>query len=291
MSFRRSAYSCFLVLIIGMISGSAGMQAQTAASAPTSGTGRWFYERAIVLAMEERTGVTTELQKAVEADPNLAEAHYFLGKQLLESSAFDSAINEFRAALKTNPNHIPARLGLATAYQKKKFLKESLAELEQIIPVLNNQPFDLELAYIKSKIAEKDSDKHWETLTKRTANFLDWIDDTIKETPQQYQKYTTERGLRDESVLLELAGLYSEDEENAHQLLPKFLQSAIAMRDGFFPTALIQYGSTIQQTQPKTALEAYETSVAQLKSLGFKEGEDFDITAITELKKSLGIGK
>jgi tetratricopeptide (TPR) repeat protein len=284
MGFKRSV--CLITFaLLATIAASAQTQA------PAAGTGRWFYERAIVMATEQKPQVTSELEKAVQADPNLAEAHYFLGKQLLDAGNFDTAIGEFRATIKLAPDHLPARLGLATAFQKKKFLKESLSELEQIIPILNNKTFDLELAYIKSKIAEKDSDKHWETLTKRTSNFLDWIDDTIKDTPQQYQKYTLDRGLRDEAVLIELAGLYSAEEDSARESLPKFLQSIIAMREGFFPIALLQYGSTVQQSQPKLALESYESSVAQLKMLGFKEGEDFDVTAITELKKTLSAEK
>jgi tetratricopeptide (TPR) repeat protein len=278
-------------LILALVALPAFGQVPQPSGAPASGSARWYYERAIVLSIEEKPQVIAELQKAIQADPTLAEAHYFLGKLLMDKSDYDGAISEFRATVKYEPNHLPAHLELARALQSKKFLKEAIVELESILPKLGNQAFDLEVARIKSYVTSPDAEKYWKLLTGKVEELLDWIGSSIKETPQVYQKFTTERGLHDESVLLELAEIYSSDEETAPQLLPKFLQAIIASRGGFFPIALLQYGSVLQKDQPKAALEAYQASVDQLKSLGLKEGVDFDVTAINELKKTLGIDK
>src|SRR5262249_5556079 len=83
-------------------------QSSSPQGAPAAGSGRWYYERAIVFSMQEKPQVISELQKAIKADPTLGEAHYFLGKLLMDRSDYDGAISEFRATVKSEPNHLPA---------------------------------------------------------------------------------------------------------------------------------------------------------------------------------------
>ena len=292
MSFRNPKITFVVRLLCGLFLACVALPVLAQQqSVPAAGSGQWYYERAVVFSMQEKPQVISELQKAIKADPTLAEAHYFLGKLLMDRSDYDGAISEFRATVKSDPNHLPAHLELARALRAKRFLKESIAELEGILPKLGNQAFDLEVARIKSSITSKDAEKNWKVYSAQTLDLLDWIDGAIKDTPQTYQKFTTERGLHDEAVLLELSEIYSSDEDTGPQLLPKFLQAVIASRGGFFPVAWLQYGSVLQKEQPKTALVAYETAVEQLKALGLKEDVDFDMTAITDLRKTLGISK
>ena len=211
-SIHRVVFQFTVGLLLAFVAFPVFGQTSQPQSAPAAGSGRWFYERAIVFSMEEKPQVISELQKAIQADPSLAEAHYFLGKLLMDRSDYDGAISEFRATLKSEPDHLVAHLELASALQQKKFLKESIAEIEGVLPKLGNQAFDLEVARIKSSLAAKDSDKSWKVFNGQVEDLLDWIDSAIKSTPQQYQKFTTERGLHDEAVLLELAELYAADE-------------------------------------------------------------------------------
>lgn len=55
-------------------------------------------------------------QKAVELDPNLAEAHASLGFALVFRREFDVSISEFERALALNPNHVNWPFGLALVF-------------------------------------------------------------------------------------------------------------------------------------------------------------------------------
>ncbi|MCK5479904.1 MAG: tetratricopeptide repeat protein, partial [Gammaproteobacteria bacterium] len=73
-------------------------------------------------------------QKAIELEPELFTANFFIGKTLLQLSMFDDARYAFRSALVQNENHVPSLLELATVQEKMgrrkraiKLLKKALA--------------------------------------------------------------------------------------------------------------------------------------------------------------------
>ena len=73
-------------------------------------------------------------QKAIELEPELFTANFFIGKTLLQLSMFDDARYAFRSALAQNENHVPSLLELATVQEKMgrrkraiKLLKKALA--------------------------------------------------------------------------------------------------------------------------------------------------------------------
>src|SRR5258708_3890158 len=111
MRFRNPEIGLVVRLLFGLILALVALpvfgQTPQPAGAPAAGSARWYYERAIVLSIEEKPQVVSELQKAIQTDPTLAEAHYFLGKLLMDKSDFDGAISEFRATIKSEPNHLP----------------------------------------------------------------------------------------------------------------------------------------------------------------------------------------
>jgi tetratricopeptide (TPR) repeat protein len=67
------------------------------------------------------------LEKAVQIDPNFAEAHNNLAAIYLESQKPDPAISETQAALKADPQSAPAYCNLTLAY----LMKQSFGDAEQ----------------------------------------------------------------------------------------------------------------------------------------------------------------
>lgn len=70
--------------------------------------------------------------KGNKAPPGLVEAHQAAGELALEKSDFKLAADEFRAALKYEPNHPDIRLGLARAFLPDN-RKAGMAEIEKIL--------------------------------------------------------------------------------------------------------------------------------------------------------------
>lgn len=70
--------------------------------------------------------------KGTKAPPGLVEAHQAAGDLALDKSDFKMAADEFRAALKYEPNHPEIRLGLARAYLPDD-RKTGMGEVEKIL--------------------------------------------------------------------------------------------------------------------------------------------------------------
>jgi lipopolysaccharide biosynthesis regulator YciM len=69
------------------------------------------------------------LAKAVALDPNLSEAHYYLGKLSLEQGETQTAILHLELARKAAPELSKARYALSRAYRRAGRTPESAEEL------------------------------------------------------------------------------------------------------------------------------------------------------------------
>ena len=70
-------------------------------------------------------------QRAIDEDPEIVEAHLFLGNFLRQSQRLDEAIAAYRATLELDPEHQEALLSLALAYKEQGRLDDALAGLER----------------------------------------------------------------------------------------------------------------------------------------------------------------
>ena len=67
----------------------------------------------------------SQLQEAIEQQPNSAEAHYLLGEAYLSQGKPDPAIAAFQEALRLNPRYAEADIGLGSAYLSKGMKQEA----------------------------------------------------------------------------------------------------------------------------------------------------------------------
>jgi Flp pilus assembly protein TadD len=75
------------------------------------------------------------LSKAVQAEPNNADAHNFLGYAYRKTGKFDASFTQYNEALKLNPNHKNAHEYMGEAYLLTGDLPKAerhLAELQKI---------------------------------------------------------------------------------------------------------------------------------------------------------------
>jgi len=100
-----------------------------------SGEGHYSLTRAIIYCdlanALVRTGrieeAITDLEKAVELQPNYADAHYNLGSVLLQNGEIDRAIAQWRTTLSINPNDGGAHTALGNALLQKRELRDAIA--------------------------------------------------------------------------------------------------------------------------------------------------------------------
>jgi cytochrome c-type biogenesis protein CcmH/NrfG len=88
-----------------------------------------------------------EFEQAVQANPKLAAAHYYLGRALVARGEVEAAKKSYQRALEIEPRMPQVRIELAVISgqaQDPRLLAEHIAELRQ---VLDKQPADLTMRY------------------------------------------------------------------------------------------------------------------------------------------------
>jgi len=99
-----------------------------------------------------------EYQRTIKEDPaNAAEAHYRIGVLSNKLGNTEGAVQEFRAALQANPNHLGAKQAMAAFYinrgaavRQQKRLNEALQDLQEAVkvdPASSTAHLELGLAY------------------------------------------------------------------------------------------------------------------------------------------------
>ena len=90
---------------------------------------RLYSEKATIEA--DKGDIDSSLASAkasVKLDPNLAEAHYALGRAHLKADSYEAAKLELLKALEYNPKHAPAHFELGNLYYKIRNYKEAIEE-------------------------------------------------------------------------------------------------------------------------------------------------------------------
>jgi tetratricopeptide (TPR) repeat protein len=89
------------------------------------------------LALSRDTGVDNGprieslLRKAIQIDPELADAHMLLGQSYARRNNFADAIPEYEAAIRLDPNASEAHYQLANAFRRMGRMEESAQELQR----------------------------------------------------------------------------------------------------------------------------------------------------------------
>ena len=72
-----------------------------------------------------------KVQRAIEEDPEILEAHLLLGNFLRQSQRLEEAVTAYRAVLELDSEHQEAMLSLALVYKEQGRLEDALAGLER----------------------------------------------------------------------------------------------------------------------------------------------------------------
>jgi len=101
--------------------------------------------------MKDRPGAIEQFRAAVKSDPKLPEAHFGLGYLLWGQLQFDEAAREFQAELEINPNHVQALTYLGDSQIKLNHSEAAKPLLEKAVSIYPNDQLahlDLGLLYI-----------------------------------------------------------------------------------------------------------------------------------------------
>lgn len=74
-----------------------------------------------------------EFQRAIELQPDLADAHYTLGVLYWQRGEFDKAGMELQKTIQVQPNYAEAHYTLGTVYKQQGKLQDAAAELKEAI--------------------------------------------------------------------------------------------------------------------------------------------------------------
>lgn len=76
-----------------------------------------------------------EYKKAIEINPQYAEAHNSFGKAYYQKKMYDEAISEYKKAIEINPQYAEAHYNLGMAYGRKRMYDEASAEYKKAIEI------------------------------------------------------------------------------------------------------------------------------------------------------------
>jgi TolB-like protein/DNA-binding winged helix-turn-helix (wHTH) protein/Flp pilus assembly protein TadD len=89
----------------------------------------WYADYLSAVGRHEQA--VAESKRALELDPVSPIINAWLGWRYYFARQFDQAIDQYRETLEIDPNFVPVHLVLGQAYEQKGMLKEAIAELEK----------------------------------------------------------------------------------------------------------------------------------------------------------------
>ena len=93
-------------------------------------SGRYFRLAQVQLEQDKTMQAIDSVNKAIELDPDNAEAHYFLGYIHYQQSEYKPAERELKKAIKINPYYTDAHNHLGLVYRETKDYDKAMAEFE-----------------------------------------------------------------------------------------------------------------------------------------------------------------
>lgn len=245
---------------------------------------------------------TAQLDEWFSLKRETAECSYLMAVIQARNGRAADAITALNAVVDADPSlpeHIPARLLLLRSYQQLKAWQRALPHLRQLIKMLDvSDPRAQKavLALVRASTGQPQNVNPDAALKDGIAA----IDDTLFVEPGKFREATLGRKLRDPLVYVELAGIFSDEEEVGE--VENTLSEAIRMRGGFFPVAYLGIadledtaGQSLEAAGKKkeaiekyqAALKDYDMAYRQMKELDFAEGSDLDASHLEQLRKKI----
>lgn len=98
----------------------------------------WYAEFLSLLGRHEQA--IAESERARELDPLSNIINTWVGSRYFFARQYDRAIEQYRNAVEMDPNFVPAHLVLGQAYEQKGMLQEAVAELERAVSLSGGSP-------------------------------------------------------------------------------------------------------------------------------------------------------
>jgi TolB-like protein/DNA-binding winged helix-turn-helix (wHTH) protein/Flp pilus assembly protein TadD len=98
----------------------------------------WYAEFLSLVGQHEQA--IAESERARELDPLSNIINTWVGSRYFFARQYDQAIEQYRNAVEMDPHFVPARLVLGQAYEQKRMLQEANAELERAVDLSGGSP-------------------------------------------------------------------------------------------------------------------------------------------------------
>ncbi len=248
---------------------------------------RWFYERALAYSMRERTGkATAELYKALDRDPQNAEAHLFLGLLFSQRGMWKEAAESLE---KAGTSHPMAVTELSVCYIRLNEYRKAINRLESLLKVTTTeQALKDGLDVIKLDLIKYENGKGTqEQIRAELLKYTESLGSSLESRPIESLRMLKSRGVLEPLYLIAVASEIGEEEWDAE--LEGLLQEVLEERGGFGPVLLVLLGRLhMQKGEEREALKKLELAVAQLEYLGLSEKNgDFTTLEIRQLREKL----
>ncbi|MBX7219867.1 MAG: hypothetical protein K1Y36_07965 [Blastocatellia bacterium] len=279
---KRSVSICLTALFLAM-AGVSVCTAQTPAPAagltamvPLKKSARWYYERALVLFTQEKTGhAVVELYRAEEGQRvayEVVEAKFqhkdltpaekaesdSIKEQLKEQDRMIAfllgiiqrrnqrtvdAIQMFEKVLEPGaPEHILARLEMARAYADLRGWDKAWGQVQKLVKLLNVRDSRTNggMRQIQTWLPRYKEQGAEKNLAEGFKIVLAGIETVLFDSGAKYREWTLGLKVRDPYVYNEVIRLFQEDENPEETRL--MLTEAIRVREGFAPIPLLGLG-------------------------------------------------
>jgi len=132
-------------------------------------------------------GASVQIDRALQENPNEAEAHYYKGVILRQRGDLPAAIKEMEVVVNANPQHVLAQVELGTLSLQMGDLDRARRALEKAVSISPNTPenhYQLGLAYSRLGLGDKAQVEMAEFQKLRTAADNAKLHDTTSVDPQ-----------------------------------------------------------------------------------------------------------
>jgi TolB-like protein/tetratricopeptide (TPR) repeat protein/DNA-binding winged helix-turn-helix (wHTH) protein len=160
----------------------------------------WYGEYLSLVGRHE--AAIREAQRARELDPLSSIINTWVGSRYYFARKYDIAIDQYRNVVELDPRFVPAHLALGQAYEQTKMFREAIGELERAVDLSGGSP-----VYVASLA-------HAYGVTGRRSDSLRLIDELKKQASRRYVA----------SFDMAIAWLGRGDEERALASLQKALE-------------------------------------------------------------------
>lgn len=98
----------------------------------------WYAEYLSLIGQHETA--IREAERARELDPVSSIINTWVGSRYFFARQYDSAIQQYRNVVELDPDFVPAHLALGQAYEQKKLFREAISELEGAVRLSGGSP-------------------------------------------------------------------------------------------------------------------------------------------------------